>query len=217
MTAGPSVSNPLSGLQWAAPPPQQNTGGSTPQSGGFGGFGAPPGTQPSAPGFGAFSAAPKVSNMAKKVPKKTPKKTAPVPKKKAPAMKKKAMKASAAPEKKAHRWKPGTVAKREILRLQKSNDSLLAFAPFRRILSKIAEDEMRRSDIRVPSTTARAVADAAEAFMVETFNAALLIAKNGKSSTVTSKDLRTALLVRGQEDMIEESGKNHIRQLLDRK
>ena len=191
--------------------PQQNTGfGSTPPQSGLGGFGGfVPATKKST-GFGG---------KAPKVTKKTASKKAPVTKKAAKKKpQKQAMKASAAaaPAKKVHRWKPGTVAKRDVIRLQKSNEPLIAFAPFRRMLKGIIDD-LAKLDLRVPSSTVRGVADAAEAFLVETFNAALLIAKNGKSSTVTCADFRTALLVRGQQDLIEGSGKYHVRHLLDRK
>ena len=41
--------------------------------------------------------------------------------------------------KKSFRWRPGTVALREVRRLQKSTDLLVAKAPFSRLVREIAE------------------------------------------------------------------------------
>ena len=45
--------------------------------------------------------------------------------------------------KKPHRWRPGTVALREIRKYQKSTDLLLLKLPFQRLLREITQDRMK--------------------------------------------------------------------------
>src|SRR6185369_414096 len=56
------------------------------------------------------------------------------------AARKTAPSAGGAKERKAHRFKPGTVALREIRRYQKSTDLLLKKLPFQRLVREIAQD-----------------------------------------------------------------------------
>merc|ERR1712076_199736 len=52
--------------------------------------------------------------------------------------------------KKPHRYRPGTVALREIRKYQKSTDLLIRKAPFQRLVREIAQDF--KSDLRFQST-----------------------------------------------------------------
>ena len=63
--------------------------------------------------------------------------------------------------KKPHRYRPGTVALREIRRLQKSTDLLICKLPFQRLVWEIYQDNKR--DIRLKSTTSLMYQEAAEA------------------------------------------------------
>ena len=53
---------------------------------------------------------------------------------------KKASKAKGAAEKRTHRYKPGTVALREIRRYQHTTKHLVPFAPFLRLVKNIAHE-----------------------------------------------------------------------------
>src|SRR3954466_1965464 len=66
--------------------------------------------------------------------------------------------------KKPHRYRPGTVALREIRRYQKSHDLLLRKLPFQRLVRTIAADF--RNDVRFQSTAILALQEAAEAYLV---------------------------------------------------
>ena len=51
-----------------------------------------------------------------------------------------------------HRYRPGTVALREIRRYQKSTDLLLRKAPFQRLVREIMQD-LKKSDLRLRTST----------------------------------------------------------------
>ncbi len=54
--------------------------------------------------------------------------------------------------KKPHRYRPGTVALREIRRYQKSTDLLIRKLPFQRLVREIAQDFHTRNQIGQPET-----------------------------------------------------------------
>merc|ERR1711890_60110 len=64
--------------------------------------------------------------------------------------------------KKPHRYKPGTVALREIRRFQKSTELLIRKLPFQRLVRVIAQDF--KSDLRFQSSAIMALQEASEAF-----------------------------------------------------
>jgi histone H3 len=63
--------------------------------------------------------------------------------------------------KKPHRYRPGTVALREIRKYQKSTELLIREAPFQRLVCKIAISF--KSDLRMQSTVLLALQEALEA------------------------------------------------------
>ncbi len=67
--------------------------------------------------------------------------------------------------KKPHRYRPGTVALREIRRYQKSTDFLLRRAPFRRLVREVAQDF--KSDLRFSKDALEALQEASESFLVD--------------------------------------------------
>jgi len=83
----------------------------------------------------------------------------------------KAAKKSATPAgagmKKQHRFKPGTVALREIRKYQKSTDLLIRKAPFQRLIREIAQDY--KSDLRFQSNAVLALQEASESYLVGLF------------------------------------------------
>ncbi|KAK0550795.1 Core histone H2A/H2B/H3/H4 [Tilletia horrida] len=69
--------------------------------------------------------------------------------------------------KKPHRYKPGTVALREIRRYQKSTELLIRRLPFQRLVREISQDIWR--DIRFQSSAIAALQEASEAYLIDLF------------------------------------------------
>ncbi|KAJ3508963.1 hypothetical protein NLJ89_g5470 [Agrocybe chaxingu] len=69
--------------------------------------------------------------------------------------------------KKPHRFRPGTVALREIRRYQKSTELLIRKLPFQRLVREIAQDF--KTDLRFQSSAVMALQEAAEAYLVSLF------------------------------------------------
>src|SRR4051794_33569947 len=66
--------------------------------------------------------------------------------------------------KKPHRFRPGTVALREIRRYQKSTELLIRKLPFQRLVREIAQDF--KTDLRFQAAAIAALQEAAEAYLV---------------------------------------------------
>ena len=98
--------------------------------------------------------------------------------------------------KKPHRYRPGTVALREIRRLQKSTDLLIRKLPFQHLVREIYQDNKR--DIRLKSTTSLMYQEAAEAYHVGLFEDTNLCAIHAKRVTIKPKDLQLARRIRGE-------------------
>ena len=98
--------------------------------------------------------------------------------------------------KKPHRYRPGTVALREIRRYQKSTDLLLRKAPFQRLVREIMQD--MKSDLRCQSTAILALQEAAESYLISLFEDANLCAIHAKRVTIMPKDIELARRIRGE-------------------
>jgi histone H3 len=98
--------------------------------------------------------------------------------------------------KKPHRYRPGTVALREIRKYQKSADLLIRKLPFQRLVREIAQN--LKNDLRFQSTALEALQEAAEAYLVELFANTLLCAIHAKRVTIMPKDLQLARRIRGE-------------------
>ena len=104
-----------------------------------------------------------------------------------------------APRRHAHRYKPGTVALREIRKYQKSTDLLLLKLPFQRLVREIC------SNVTTPdpdgawrwhSQAIIALQEATEAFLVSLFHDANLCAIHCKRVTIQQKDIQLARRLR---------------------
>lgn len=84
----------------------------------------------------------------------------------------------AAGVKKPHRYKPGTVALREIRKYQKSTELLIRKAPFQRLVREIAQDY--KSDLRFQSNAVLALQEASESYLVSLFEDTNLCAIHAK-------------------------------------
>ena len=85
--------------------------------------------------------------------------------------------------KKPHRFRPGTVALREIRRYQKSTELLIRKLPFQRLVREIAQDF--KTDLRFQSAAIGALQEASEAYLVSLFEDTNLCAIHAKRVTVT--------------------------------
>jgi histone H3 len=97
--------------------------------------------------------------------------------------------------KKPHRYKPGTVALREIRKYQKSSDLLLKKLPFQRLVKEIAYDY--KNDLRFQSSAILALQEAAEAYLVSLFEDTNLCAIHAKRVTIMPRDMALARRIRG--------------------
>ena len=98
-------------------------------------------------------------------------------------------------EKRKIRYKPGTVALREIKRYQKSMDMLLPRAPFQRLVRSIVSD--MDHELRFQSHALVALQEATEAYIVGVFEDTNLCAIHAKRQTVMKKDMELARRIRG--------------------
>ena len=98
--------------------------------------------------------------------------------------------------KKPHRFRPGTVALREIRRYQKSTELLIRKLPFQRLVKEIAQDF--RSDLRFQSHAIMALQEAAEAYLTSLFEDTNLCAIHAKRVTIMPKDMQLARRIRGE-------------------
>jgi len=103
---------------------------------------------------------------------------------------------SAGGVKKPHRFRPGTVALREIRKYQKSTELLIRRLPFQRLVREIAQDF--KTDLRFQSSAVMALQEAAEAYLVSLFEDTNLAAIHAKRVTIQPKDLALARRLRGE-------------------
>ncbi len=83
---------------------------------------------------------------------------------------------------KPHRYRPGTVALREIRRYQKSTELLIRKLPFQRLVREIACDF--KNDLRFQSSAVVALQEASEAYLIGLFEDTNLCAIHGKRVTM---------------------------------
>ena len=117
--------------------------------------------------------------------------------------------------KKPHRYRPGTVALREIRRYQKSTELLIrkvkfylklfpqllltnffSQLPFQRLVREIAQDF--KTDLRFQSSAVMALQEASEAYLVGLFEDTNLCAIHAKRVTIMSRDIQLARRIRGE-------------------
>ena len=98
--------------------------------------------------------------------------------------------------KKPRRFRPGTVALREIRRYQKSTELLIRKLPFQRLVREIAQDF--KTDLRFQGSAVLALQEAAEAYLVGLFEDTNLCAIHAKRVTIMPKDIQLARRIRGE-------------------
>jgi len=98
--------------------------------------------------------------------------------------------------KKPHRYRPGTVALRQIRRYQKSTELLLRKLPFQRLVREIAQDFL--DDLRFQGSAVLALQESSEAYLTYLYEDTNLCAIHGKRVTITPKDIQLARRIRGE-------------------
>ena len=98
--------------------------------------------------------------------------------------------------KKPHRYRPGTVALREICRYQKSTELLIRRLPFQRLVREIAQDY--RSRLNFASRAILALQEAVEAYLVGLLEDTNLCTIHTKHITIMPKEMQLARRIRGE-------------------
>eukprot|EP00917_Polyrhabdina_sp_WS-2016_P003016 GHVP01006618.1.p1 GENE.GHVP01006618.1~~GHVP01006618.1.p1 ORF type:complete len:154 (-),score=19.85 GHVP01006618.1:974-1408(-) len=98
--------------------------------------------------------------------------------------------------KKLNRYRPGTVALREIRKYQKSTELLIRKLPFQRLVREIANEF--KSDLRFQSQAVLALQEASEAYLVGLFEDTNLCAIHARRVTIMTKDIQLARRIRGE-------------------
>mmetsp|Transcript_7316 Transcript_7316/g.18616 ORF Transcript_7316/g.18616 Transcript_7316/m.18616 type:complete len:140 (-) Transcript_7316:307-726(-) len=97
---------------------------------------------------------------------------------------------------KQRRYKPGTLALKEIRKFQKSTELLIRKAPFCRLVREIS-NEVSPEPFRYTAESLLAIQEATEDFLVHLFEDCNLCAIHAKRVTIMPKDLQLARRIRG--------------------
>jgi histone H3 len=95
-----------------------------------------------------------------------------------------------------HRYRPGTVALRQISKLQKSTDLLMRKAPFQRLVRSLATAQ--KEHLRWQASAVAALQEATEAYVVGLLADTNLLSLHAKRVTVMARDLQLARRLRGE-------------------
>lgn len=98
--------------------------------------------------------------------------------------------------KKPQRFRPGTVALREIRRYQKTTEFLIRRLPFQRLVRELADPY--KTDCRFQSEAMRALQESAEAYLVGLFEDTVSCCVHAKRVTIYPKDMLLARRLRGE-------------------
>ena len=98
--------------------------------------------------------------------------------------------------KKPMRYRPGTVALREIRRYQKTTELLIRKLPFSRLVREIAQDF--KTNLRFQAQAIGALQEAAEAYLIGLFEDTNLCAIHAKRVTIMPKDIQLAHRICGE-------------------
>ena len=117
--------------------------------------------------------------------------------------KKSGMKAPKGGVKKHYRYRPGTVALKQIRQYQKSTELLIRKLPFQRLVWEIACDQDVITSplcgkVRFQSAAIMALQEASEAYLVGLFEDSNLCATHAKRVTIMPKDIQLARRIRGE-------------------
>ena len=100
--------------------------------------------------------------------------------------------------KRPHRYRPGTVALREIRKYQKTTALLIHKRPFQRLVREIAQ--VCRPELRFQTAAVMALQEASEAYLVQLFEDANMCAIHAKRVTIMPKDMQLARRIGGKRE-----------------
>lgn len=100
--------------------------------------------------------------------------------------------------KKPHRYKPGTVALREIRKYQKTTEFLLRVLPFQRLVREVIQTY--NAELRFKRIAMMAMQEAAEAYLVHLLEDAYLCALHARRVTLMEKDINLASRLNGMRE-----------------
>ena len=100
--------------------------------------------------------------------------------------------------KKPYRYRPGTVALRQIRKYQKSTELLIHKAPFQRLVREITQ--VHKADLRFQSSALGASQEASEAYLVGLFEDSNLCAIHAKRVTIMPKDIQLTRRIRRERE-----------------
>ena len=98
-------------------------------------------------------------------------------------------------EARRRRFRPGTVALREIRKLQKSTHLLIGKSTFQRVVREVAQEF--KPDVRFQMGAIEALQHTTEAFFVELFEEAQIAALHAKRVTIMKQDIKLAIRMHG--------------------
>ena len=98
--------------------------------------------------------------------------------------------------KKKHRFRPGTVALREIRKYQRNGDLIIRKLPFQRLVKGIAQE--KHKGIRFQKSALMALQEAVEAYIVGLFEDTNLCAIHARRVTIMIRDMQLAKRIRGE-------------------
>ena len=99
-------------------------------------------------------------------------------------------------KRKVRRYRPGTVAFREIRRYQKSSELLIRRMPFQRLVREITQ--VHNPYLRFQSGAILALQESTEAYLVALLEDSNLCAIHAKRVTIMPKDMQLAQRIRGE-------------------
>ncbi|XP_012942093.1 histone H3.3 [Aplysia californica] len=108
---------------------------------------------------------------------------------------KKRTKTKANKGRKLYKYRPGTVAEREVKKLQKSTQPLIPKAEFDRLAREVTQDF--KTDSRHQPGALAALQESAESWIVDMFGAAKKCGTQRKKKAVTPKDITVARQLKG--------------------
>ena len=95
-------------------------------------------------------------------------------------------------QRKKQKWRPGTVALREIRQYQRSTNLLIPKLPFSRLIKELANERSSSGGLRFQSSALMALQEAAESYIVQLFEDTNLCAIHAKRVTIMPKDMLLA-------------------------
>jgi histone H3 len=96
------------------------------------------------------------------------------------------------------RYRPGSVAIREIRKYRSSTNLLIKKLPFQRLVREITSDLFPSKNVRFQTASLAALQEAAEAYLVSLFEDTNLCAMHAKRVTIMPNDMTLARRIRGE-------------------